>query len=160
MRFVLETLEARGKLELYAALAPVPEFGDDVFGYESDVRSVANELEGLGARLGSDEGEIGGAVGRGDSDPAPPRLDASVENEMEAELVDVEGEAAFQIADIHGEGLQAQIGFPAVEANRGVVCPLGRRTGHEGHYYMTERILKFVKSHGDGQEEERLLSSA
>ena len=153
MRLVLETLEARGKLELYAAFAPVPEFGDDVFGYESDVRSVADELEGLGIRLGSNQGEIGGAVGRGDGDPAPSRLDASVENEMEAKLVDVEGEAAFQIADIYCEGLQAQIGFPAVEANRGVVCPLGRRTGHEGHYYMTERILKFVKSHWDGQEE-------
>jgi len=140
MEFVLETLEARSKIELHAALAPLPELGNNVFGDESDVRRVADKLKGLRIRLGSDECEIGGAVGRGHGDPAAARLNASVENEMEAKLVNIERQAAFQIADVHGKRLETQVGFPAVEANRGVVCPLGRGACHEGHYYMTERI--------------------
>ena len=130
MDFVLEALEPRSEVELYAAFAPFPEFGDDVFGDESDVSRLADEFHGFRVWLGSYESEIGRAIGRADGYPARTGLDAGVEDKVEAKLIEIESEAAVQVTDINGDGLKTKVGIAAVEANRGAVCPFERRARH------------------------------
>ena len=158
MQFVLEALEARGELKLHAALAPFSEFGDDVFGDKSDVSRMADEFVCFGVWLGGHEREIGSAVGRSDGDPAAARLNAGVENEVETKLVKVEREAALQVADVDSKGLKAKVGVLAVEANRGIVCPLGGRAGHGQTLYDFGKlkVSDAAKNGGARREEQHL----
>jgi hypothetical protein len=48
---------------------------------------------------------------------------ARVKDELETELAHVEIEAAIQVANIDGDGLQAQVRIPAVQPNRRPVQP-------------------------------------
>ena len=127
---VLEALEARGKLELHAALAPFAEFGDDVFGDEGDVGGMADELESFGVRLRSNQSEVGRAIRRGDRDPPAAGFDAGVKDNVEVKLSEIERKATVQVANVNGDRLEAQVGVLAVEAHSEFVCPSGRGAGH------------------------------
>jgi len=121
VNFVFETLEAGGELKEDAALAPFAVLGDDVFCDEGDLGGLADEAVLVGAGLGSDECEIGGAVGRGDGEPAAARLRAGVEDQLETELIEVEGEALLEVADENCDRLEAQVGILTVQTNGGAV---------------------------------------
>ena len=84
--------------------------GVDVFGDEADLGVAADESVFFGAGFGSDEGEDGLTVGRGDGDPAAVEGEIDVGEDAEAELVDVELEASFVVADVDGGFEDAQVG--------------------------------------------------
>lgn len=130
MRALLEAPEARGHLEGHAAAGPFAKLGEHIFGDEGDLRMTANELELVGAGFGSEQGEICRAVGRGDSNKGATGLDARVEDELEAEAVHVEVQAAVEIANEDGDGLKAEVGVVAIEANRGFGEPVRGRVAH------------------------------
>ena len=102
---MFQATQARGNQEGNAEAAPVAEFGENVFGDEGDLRVAADELELFGGRIGSDESETGGAVGRSDSDERAAGLYSSIESELETKFLDIESGAAIEIADKDGDGL-------------------------------------------------------
>ena len=55
---------------------------------------------------------------------------ARVKDELKAELVHIEVEAAIQIAHINGDGLKPQVRVLPIEANRGTINPVARRISH------------------------------
>ena len=136
LRLVANAFEARRSLEADASLRPFLEFCGDIFGNEDDLRRTADQLVLLGARLGSDKGKDGGAVGRGYADPAFAGLHASVVGDVEAELVDEEAKAAVLIADEDVNAVKAQV--------------RGRRTRREGAHGQDYK----AKSGGLGQASE------
>src|SRR6202035_2627681 len=83
---------------------PLPELvgGVDVLGEEADLRFSADEPVFVGAGFGSDERENGLTIWRGDRDPAAVVGEIDVGEDAEAELVHVEVETAFVIADVDG----------------------------------------------------------
>ena len=106
----LDAAEARSVIEADAAFGPFLIFGEDVFGDESQAGGAADEFEVERVGLGGDEGEDGLAVGRSDGDEAFAGLELGVVGEVEAELVDVEAEAAVLVADVDVDGVDAEVG--------------------------------------------------
>jgi hypothetical protein len=106
----LDAAEAGSILEADAALGPFLVFGEDIFGDEGDTGGAADELEVEGVGLGGDEPEDRLAVGRGDGDEAFAGLEFGVVGKVEAELIDVEAEAAVLVADVDGDGVDAEVG--------------------------------------------------
>ncbi len=106
----LNAAQARSVIKADPAEGPLLIFRDDIFGDENDLRRTADEfvLERIG--FGSDEGKNGGAVGRRYGDQAFAGLEAHVVGEVEAELVEVEAEAAVKIADEDLGGVDAEVG--------------------------------------------------
>jgi len=113
----LRRLRRGGELEADAALAPFAVLGDDIFGDEGDLGVLADEVELWRAGLRGDEGEVGGAVGRSDGDPAAARLNAGIKDQLEAKLIEVEGQAFLEVANKYRHRLEAQVGVLAVQAN-------------------------------------------
>ena len=101
--------EARSVIEADAAEGPLFVFRDDIFGDEDDLRGTADELVLDRIWLGGNEGKNGGAVGRSDGDEAFPGLKLNVVGEVEAELVEVEAEAAVEIADEDLSGMDTEV---------------------------------------------------
>ena len=97
-------------IEADAAQGPLLIFRDDIFGDEDDLRGTADEFVLHGIGLGSDEREDGGAVGRRYGDEAFAGLELDVVGEVEAELVEVEAEAAIEIAYEDLGGMDAEVG--------------------------------------------------
>jgi len=94
----------------HAAFGPFLKFGEDVFGDEDDVRGTADELLFGSVRLGNDESENRGTIGRRDGDQAITGLELGVVGEMETELLDEEADAAVVVADENVDALDAQMG--------------------------------------------------
>ena len=106
----LDAAEARCVIEAHAAFGPFLIFGEDVFGDEGQAGGAADEFEVEGVGLGGDQGEDGLAVGRGYGDEAFTGLEFGVVGEVEAELVDVEAQAAVLVADVDVDRVDAQMG--------------------------------------------------
>src|SRR5437867_10566364 len=85
-------------------------------------------LEGPG--LGGDEGEDGGAVGRGNRDPALAGLESGVDDESEAELADVEAEAPVEVAHEDAHRVDAEEGRGDTRREGGSGRRAGRVAGH------------------------------
>ncbi len=122
----LYSAEAGSMIEADAAEGPLFIFRDDIFGDEDDLRGTANQLVLYRIWLGGNEGKNGGAVGRSDGDEAFPGLKLDVVGEVEAELVEVEAEAAVEVADEDLSGMDAEVGL-----RLGGGSGAG---GHEGDY--------------------------
>jgi hypothetical protein len=109
-----------------SAFLPLAELAEDVFGDEDDLGRPADELVLRGVGPGRDEGENGGAVGRGDRDPALARLDAGVEGQLEPELVEVEAQAAILVADEDPDGVDPEVRLggrgPGLRRRRGAIA--------------------------------------
>lgn len=105
----LDAAEARSVIEADAAARPLFIFRDHIFGDEDDLRGTADELVLDRIWLGGNEGKNGGAVGRSDGDEAFPGLKLDVIGEVEAELVEVEAEAAVEITDEDLGGMDTQV---------------------------------------------------
>src|SRR5713226_3388580 len=131
---MLEALQARRKLEANSALAPFAELGEHIFSDEGNLGGPANELALLGVGLRRAQCQVRSAVRRGDGYPAAARLIARVKDQLETELIDVEAQAAVQIAHEDRDGLEAQVRVLAIQANRGPVCPFARSAAHAQHY--------------------------
>jgi hypothetical protein len=112
MRFEVEldAAEAWSVLEADTASGPFLIFGQDVFGDERQAGGAANKFEVERVGLGGDEREDGLSVGGGHGDKAFAGLEFGVVGEMEAELVDVEAEAAVLVADVDVDGVDAEMG--------------------------------------------------
>jgi hypothetical protein len=96
---------------------------------------MANEFGFMGIGGGSYEYEVGRTVGRSDNDPGAGGPGPAVKNELEAQPVDVEVDAAFQVPDIDGGRLQAEIWVSAVQANGGVIEGFARWGRHTDTLY-------------------------
>jgi hypothetical protein len=109
--FILDTTKSRSAGKADTFFRPLLEFRGDVGSYQNDLRGAANKfvLGGLGP--GSDEGKDSGAVRRRDGNPALAGLQPSVNDEMEAELVQVETEAAIDVANVDANGVDAEEGI-------------------------------------------------
>ena len=86
--------------------------------------------------MGGDEGEGGGAVGRGNRDPALAGLQAGVDDEPEAELVDVEAEAPVEVAHEDAHRVDAEEGPGDTRGEGGS----GRRAGRVADHARDYRI--------------------
>jgi hypothetical protein len=106
---VLDAAQARSVIEANTPEGPLFILGDDIFGDEDDLRGTADEfvLERIG--FGSDEGKNGGAVGRSYGDQAFAGLELHVVGEVKAELLEVEAEAAIEIAHEDLSGMDAEM---------------------------------------------------
>jgi hypothetical protein len=118
---VFEAAQAGSLQEMHAALCPFAELGEEIFGNERDMGGTADKFVPFGGGFGGDEREIGGAVGGRNGGPSAAGLNPGVEDQLKAEAVDVEVEAAVEIVDVNADGLQAEVGVDAVEANGGAV---------------------------------------
>ena len=113
---VFDPPEPRRADEADALSRPLLEPAGDVGGDENDLRGAADELVFDGPRSWGDEGEDGGAVGRGDGDPALAGLEAGVDDEPEAELVEVEVEAPVEVVHEDPHGMDAEEGRGDIRA--------------------------------------------
>ena len=107
----LDAAQTGRVVEVNAPEGPFLIFRDDIFGDEDDLGGTADEFVLHRVRFGSDEREDRGAVGRGDGDKAFAGLELLVVGEVEAELVEVEAEAAVEIADEDLGGMDAEVGL-------------------------------------------------
>ncbi len=118
---------------------------------KTNLRGTADELVLDRIWLGGDEGKNGGAVGRSDGDEAFAGLELGVVGEVEAELVDVEAEAAVLVADEDLGGVDAEVGG-------GIRGWCG--CGHDGDYTArrsdgrTKKKITRRRRVGDAQTEE------
>jgi len=97
-------------IEADATEGPLLIFGEHIFGDEDDLCGTADEFVLHGIGLGGDKREDGGAIGRRDGDQAFAGLELDVVGEVEAELVEVEAEAAVKIADEDLRGMDPEVG--------------------------------------------------
>src|SRR5258707_2621448 len=119
---MLEAPETRIGQKMDSTFAPFAELLEHVFGHKGDMRSAADLLELFGVGARNNQCEVGGAVGRSDYDPRLPRLArllAPVKNDLEAEQVLVEDQAAVKIPHVDHHRLQAQ---ERILAPYGTVC--------------------------------------
>jgi len=72
-------------------------------------------------RTRRDQREHGGAVWRGDGYPTVAGLQAGVHDQVEAELINVEAQAAVEIVYENADGVNAEEGFRASWLGRGHV---------------------------------------
>src|SRR5713101_721258 len=134
VHLILEALQARRELEANSALAPFAVLDNHILGDKGDVSGLADELVLFRAGFWRDEGEVRGAVGRGDGYPATIGLNASVKDQLEAELIEVKAQAAVEIANVDRDRLKAQVRVLAIQANSGAIYQLARRAGHGRDY--------------------------
>ena len=130
---MLESPEAGIGKKMDAALTPFAELSEHVFSDERYVRGAADLLELLGIGSRGHQREVGGAVGRGDDDPRLARLAglrASIEDDLEAEQVEIELQASIEISDVDHHRLQAQEGFLSWRSAGGAFRCLRRDAGH------------------------------
>ena len=106
---VLDAPEPRRVLKAHAAVGPFVKFGSDVFSDKNNLCGSADELGLLGLGLGDDERKDGAAIGRSDGDPAVTGLEAGVEGEVEAELIEIKAQAAILIADVDVYAMEAEM---------------------------------------------------
>jgi hypothetical protein len=105
---------------MYSTTAPQLVSGIDIFGDESDVRIPTDEFVVLRAALGSNHGQNSTAIRRRDHHPTP-KLETTIGNYTETELIDIELQASVVISyeDIGLEN--AQIGSLLARAGRGML---------------------------------------
>src|SRR5438132_5490655 len=115
---ILDTTKSRSTGKADTFFRPLLEFRGDVRSYENDLRGAANKFVLGGLGLGSDEGQYGGAVRRRNSNPTLAGLQTSVNNEVEAELVKVEAEAAIDVANVDANGVDAEEGIDDSHGDR------------------------------------------
>ena len=106
---VLDAAETRSVIEANTPEGPLSILRNDIFGDEDDLRGTADEfvLERIG--FGSDEGKDSGAVGRSYGDQTFTGLELNIVGEVKAELVEVEAEAAIEIAHEDLSGMDAEV---------------------------------------------------
>ncbi len=89
----------RRMAKTYAALAPFIKLGCDIFGYESNPSGLPDKLVFFRVRLRSDERQHDGAVRGSNCQPADAIFGLVINNEAESELIQIEAQTAFLIAD-------------------------------------------------------------
>src|SRR5207249_10789030 len=124
-RLVFDAAETRCAQEADALARPLVVPARHVAGDERNVRGAADEFVFDGSRWRSDEVEDGGAVGRRNRDPALAGLKPRVDDETKAELVEVEAEAAVEVAHEDAHRVDAQKGRSDTRRQAGG----GRRPG-------------------------------
>src|SRR6266851_1473930 len=134
VHLIFEAFQARRELEANSALGPFAVLGNHILGDKGDRHGPANELDLFRAGVRCDEGEVRGAVGRGDGYETTVGLNAGVKDQLEAELIEVEAQALLQITDENRNRLETQVRVLAIQANRGAVRPLLRRIAHGRDY--------------------------
>ena len=93
-------------MEANPPLAPLGELGWDIFAEKEDLSVATNELAFLGAGFGDDERDVRAAICGCDLDPALPRVKAAVHHHAEPQLVQVEAQAAFLIANVNEDDVE------------------------------------------------------
>ena len=116
-----QALEARVNVEGYAETAPFAELDKHILGDERDMGIPADELELLGSGFGRYQGKVRRAIGRGNRHIGAAGLKARVKEQLKAEKVHKEVQAAVQITDKNRHRLKTQICVLPVKANRGLV---------------------------------------
>ncbi len=105
-----------------SAAEPFVVFGGDVFGQEIDVGIASEEFLCIGAWGNLCQGEVRAAVRRADFNPADA-LDLLIDDDAEAELVHVEAQAAFLIADKDHDEVEAKVRVLPVQAQKETIHP-------------------------------------
>src|SRR5258707_157221 len=113
---------------------PLLEPHGHVGGDEDDMRGAADEPVLGGPGRGDDEGEDGSAVGRGHRDPALAGLEVGVDDESEAELVEVEAEAPVEVAHEDAHRVDAEEGRGDTRREDGSGRRAGRVARHARDY--------------------------
>ncbi len=91
----------------HPALAPFAILGRNVIGDKDDLGSAADELVLPRLGFGGNERESRAALGRRDGHPALASREEAVEDQVEAELIDVEPQGAILIAHEDVDGVDA-----------------------------------------------------
>jgi hypothetical protein len=106
----LDAAQARRVIEANSAVGPFLIFGEDVFGDKRQARGAADEFEVERVGLRCDQREDGLPVRRSYGDEAFTGLQFRVVREVEAELVDIEAQAAVLVAHVDIDGVDAEVG--------------------------------------------------
>src|SRR5579872_2096633 len=107
--------------EVNAAGAPFGVFARYVFGDEPNDSLLVNQRLEVGPGFGERQSDVCVTVGGRDFNPASPVFEFVIYGNAESELIDVEPQAAFLIADVNNDEVKAQVGILPVEAKRGSV---------------------------------------
>src|SRR5260370_38576989 len=137
VHFILGAFQGRRELEANPALAPFAVFDNHILGDKGDVSGLANELVLFRAGFWRDEGEVRGAVRRGDGYETAAGLNAGVKNQLEAELIEVKAQAAVEVANVDRDRLKAQVRVLAIQADSGAIYQLATGVAH-GRDYKAE----------------------
>src|ERR1700741_3430272 len=127
---MLQALEARVDVKGNTEAAPLAELGKNILGDEGDMSVTADELELLGSGLWCDQGEVGTAIGRGDRHIGAAGLKSRIKDQLKTQQVHKEAQAAIQIPDKNGDGLQPQIWILPAQANRRLGKKVARKVFH------------------------------
>ena len=111
--------------KLNPAFGPLVEFGDDIIGDKGNLGCPPDKLVFSGAGFRRDKREDRSAVRRRDGYPAFPRLETSIIDQTESELIEVEPQASILITNKNLNGVKTKVGFLSVRANRGLFQPDG-----------------------------------
>src|SRR5882724_6749345 len=112
---------------------------NDIFCHKSDRRGLANELVLIRIGLGRNQGENSRAVGRRDAYPPLSGLKAHIEGEVETELINVEPQTPFLIANENTHPINAEVGGVAFQRDRNLIPEVdGWGTRHGGYYKATK----------------------
>jgi hypothetical protein len=131
---VLDAPEARRMAKANTAVAPFTKFSGDIFSDKDDVGGASDELVIRRVRLGLNQREHGGAIGRRDGDPALAGVQTGVKREVESKLIEIEAQAAFLIADEHVNRMKLQVGVLPVLPGAISRALMIMRVGHSADY--------------------------
>ena len=104
---------------MHSAAAPFVVLGLDIFGDEVNASIATNECR-YRIRQSLCECDVCGAVGGSDFDPADTR-DGLIDNQAEMELVQVEAQASFLIANKNHDEVERDVGVLLVQAERELI---------------------------------------
>ena len=103
----------------------------DIFGYEDNLRMLADQLVVIGVGIWSDQRQHGCAVRRRNADPALSGLKADIKGQSKTELIKIESQASILIAYIHIDSVHAEIRVLPFLAKVGLIHHTeGRGAGH------------------------------
>src|SRR2546430_5820278 len=154
---VLQAFQPRRELEANSAFAPFAVLGNYILGDEGDRHRPANEFVLFRAGLRRDERKVRRAVGRGHGYEAAIGLNASVKDQLEAELIEVKAQTLLQVANVNRNRLEAQVGILAIQTNSGAISPFERRIAHRRDYKAEPRVSWYGEGTVfHGKQEERI----
>jgi len=107
--------------ELDAAFLPCLVFAIDVFRDEPYARLGADEFPGVVTGLKERKPNVSIAVGRGHFDPALAVIESVINHHPEPQLINIESQAAIQIAHPDDDEMKAEIGIRTVESQQGSI---------------------------------------
>jgi hypothetical protein len=106
---ILHAPQARSEYEADSAFTPFAKLGGNVVCNESDIRRTPDKLVRFGIEVGRNKGKHSTTIRRSDSHVAAATSIANVADQAKSQLIKIESEALFLIANKDINGVDAEM---------------------------------------------------